>query len=171
MCCVMVSSGGADSTRHHWSRCVPSQSAQDLLYPPWRWRARNGPHWCQVPSGPLPPHPPCHPHWSLPQLQVRQAELWDLGVSSLWLSPHPAHLLCVYLHDGFTWIDGGARHFPAKIRLLYASLMPSDTSSARLEDCNAASQSWCGHLDCKAGVTGSGAANIQLVELHPALHM
>ena len=35
-------------------RCLPHESAQDLLHSPWRWRPGHGPHWRARPSGALP---------------------------------------------------------------------------------------------------------------------
>ena len=107
-----MASGGVDSSRHHWSRCLPSQPAQDFLHSSRWWRSWHGPHWSQVSPGPFSSHSPCDPYGSLPQLQVRRAELWHLGVSALWLSPHLAHLLCLYFHDGITWADTGVSSFP-----------------------------------------------------------
>ncbi len=67
---VVMTTGGADSPRHHWCRCLPSQPAQDLLHPPWWRRPRHGTNWGQVPPGSFPAHPPCRTHRGLPQLQV-----------------------------------------------------------------------------------------------------
>lgn len=45
--------GWTDEPRIHWSRCVPPQPPQDILYPTWWWWARHGPHWCKEASGPI----------------------------------------------------------------------------------------------------------------------
>lgn len=45
--------GWFDKSGFYWSRCLPSESPQNLLHSTWRWWTWHGTYWCQEAFGTL----------------------------------------------------------------------------------------------------------------------